>query len=157
MDETVDGVKIIRMFAGELHTKGRTQARQPKAGIFYAIQASIRGSVTPCRRLMPRLPFGCSSTGSAEPFFFARHSNPSVMNYTENHRPITAEGIVDEICKSDEIPAIKQTLTDLLLEYVCSETIDLGTRQTAVFHYRILLEALNDMERLNLNQRRAAV
>jgi len=53
-----------------IHTQGRDNARQQKAGFFYARILNNSGSVPPCDVLMDSLPLWCIATGKAEPFFF---------------------------------------------------------------------------------------
>ena len=68
-----------------------------------------------------------------------------------------------DVYLADSIPAITATLTDFFLEYMLNDVIDLADRHRAVFHYRVLTEALSGIDTLgklhyqNQNAGRAAV
>ena len=76
------------------------------------------------------------------------------MNYTENQcapsvqQAATAHELMLDVFLADSIPAIKATLTDFFLEYMLNEVIDLADRHRAVFHYRVLTDALTGIEQL---------
>ncbi len=63
-------------------------------------------------------------------------------------QPPTADELMLDVFLADTIPAIKATLTDFFLEYMQGEVIDLADRQRAVFHYRVLTDALDGIEQL---------
>jgi len=72
------------MFAIDLHTHRRDNARQNVAGYFFARTLNSYGSVPPCGALMRPLPMRCKSTGKAEPFFISALKQIILkMTYTE--------------------------------------------------------------------------
>ena len=74
-----------------------------------------------------------------------------------------AHELMLDVYLAETIPAIKATLTDFFLEYMLSEVIDLADRHRAVFHYRVLTDALDGIQQLgdahyqNQNAGRVAV
>ena len=78
-------------------------------------------------------------------------------------RQPNAHELMLDVYLADSIPAITATLTDFFLEYMLNDVIDLADRHRAVFHYRVLTEALSGIDTLgklhyqNQNAGRAAV
>jgi len=73
-----------------LHTQRRDDARQQKAGFFYARTLNNSGSVPPCMSIMDILPLRCKTTGKAGPFFYiGPNINFTEMSYSEKKQNLS--------------------------------------------------------------------
>lgn len=56
---------------------------------------------------------------------------------------------VENVLISDELPAIRESLEDFFLEWVqCEDSREQEERIRRVFHYRVLLSLLSEVERI---------
>ena len=77
------------------------------------------------------------------------------MLYTEK-TPLTAESVIVGFTQTNELPEIKQSFTNIFLDWVASDTeMDQPYRSNAVCTYIAIIRLLDSIERFKLQGKEA--